>query len=181
MGNSKGDATRERIVAAARRLYLERGIDAVSLRDVAAEAGVTYGLIHHHFAGQDALVATVIAQAVADFRAGFDATTTPVEMLRTFLEHPDAATLMTQVAMSGRKATWDEFPLVEATIAVVSSWVPDPDEARVLAVGVLAAAAGWAVLSPFLSHAADLDRIEPPQVTEILAGGLARLVAYPDA
>jgi AcrR family transcriptional regulator len=43
------DARREQILAAARRLYAERGAAAVSTSAVAREAGVTRGLLHHHF------------------------------------------------------------------------------------------------------------------------------------
>jgi AcrR family transcriptional regulator len=43
------DARREQILAAARRLYAEQGAAAVSTSAVAREAGVTRGLLHHHF------------------------------------------------------------------------------------------------------------------------------------
>ncbi|MCR6493521.1 helix-turn-helix domain-containing protein [Cellulomonas sp. P24] len=38
-----------RIRAAAMRLFAERGFDATSIRDVAAEAGVSSSLVVHHF------------------------------------------------------------------------------------------------------------------------------------
>jgi AcrR family transcriptional regulator len=43
------DARREQILAAARRLFSERPPGAVSTTDVAREAGVARGLLHHYF------------------------------------------------------------------------------------------------------------------------------------
>lgn len=40
---------RERVLAAARELFAERGYDAASVRAVAARAGVDPALVHHHF------------------------------------------------------------------------------------------------------------------------------------
>lgn len=52
----KKAATRRRIADAALRLFLERGYDAVGIRDVAAEADVAVTTLFSHFAGKEALV-----------------------------------------------------------------------------------------------------------------------------
>ncbi|MGW6276481.1 TetR/AcrR family transcriptional regulator [Kribbella sp. NPDC055071] len=46
---------RARIRDAAIRLFGERGIEGASIRDVAAEAGVSSGLVRHHFGSKEAL------------------------------------------------------------------------------------------------------------------------------
>jgi AcrR family transcriptional regulator len=46
---------RRQILGAARRLFAERHYDAVSTADIAAEAGVTRGLVHHYFGGKRSL------------------------------------------------------------------------------------------------------------------------------
>lgn len=46
---------RARIRDAAIRLFTERGMDGTSIRDIAAEAGVSSGLIRHHFGSKEAL------------------------------------------------------------------------------------------------------------------------------
>jgi len=46
---------RARIRDAAIRLFGERGIEGASIRDIAAEAGVSSGLVRHHFGSKDAL------------------------------------------------------------------------------------------------------------------------------
>jgi AcrR family transcriptional regulator len=50
------DATRRRIVEAAWAVIATEGIQSVSMRRVAREAGCTSGLITHHFADKDELV-----------------------------------------------------------------------------------------------------------------------------
>jgi AcrR family transcriptional regulator len=53
--------TRERIVAAANRLFYRDGIRGVSVDAVAAEAGVTKRTLYYHFASKDDLVAAYLA------------------------------------------------------------------------------------------------------------------------
>ncbi|HEY8294862.1 MAG TPA: TetR family transcriptional regulator, partial [Micrococcaceae bacterium] len=52
---SGAESSRDTILTAARRLFAEQGYDATSLRQVAREAGVDAAMIHHFFAGKDAL------------------------------------------------------------------------------------------------------------------------------
>ncbi|MBW4721213.1 TetR/AcrR family transcriptional regulator [Saccharothrix obliqua] len=52
----KKAATRQKIADAARRLFLDRGYDAVGIRDVAAEADVAVTTLFAHFAAKEALV-----------------------------------------------------------------------------------------------------------------------------
>ncbi|MDE0546050.1 TetR/AcrR family transcriptional regulator [Microbacterium sp. C7(2022)] len=60
---------RERIVASALRLFAERGVDAVSLRDVASDADVSVALIPHHFGTREGLRDAVDAHVIAIFDA----------------------------------------------------------------------------------------------------------------
>ncbi|MFJ8542369.1 TetR/AcrR family transcriptional regulator [Streptomyces sp. NPDC093586] len=52
----KKAATRQKIADAALRLFLERGYDAVGIRDVADEADVAVTTLFSHFASKEALV-----------------------------------------------------------------------------------------------------------------------------
>ena len=51
---------RGQILSAARKLFSDRHYDAVSTADLAAEAGVTRGLVHHYFGGKRALYLEVV-------------------------------------------------------------------------------------------------------------------------
>ncbi|MGW2343363.1 TetR/AcrR family transcriptional regulator [Streptomyces sp. NPDC001661] len=52
----KKAATRQKIAETALRLFLDRGYDAVGIRDVAAEADVAVTTVFSHFASKEALV-----------------------------------------------------------------------------------------------------------------------------
>ncbi|SDM17987.1 TetR/AcrR family transcriptional regulator [Allokutzneria albata] len=56
---------REQIVAAAHQVLVEQGVRAATTRRIAAEAGVTVGLIHYHFATKDELFGEVLARSTA--------------------------------------------------------------------------------------------------------------------
>jgi len=84
--SERGKATRERLVAAGRELFGERGYDAASIDAILERAGVKRGALYHHFDSKQALfdavldrVVSDVAQAVAEAaRAQAD----PVESLR---------------------------------------------------------------------------------------------------
>lgn len=65
-------SARERIVDAARRMFYERGIRAVGVEAIVAEAGATKMSLYRHFASKDELVAACLAERVASFWAWFD-------------------------------------------------------------------------------------------------------------
>jgi TetR/AcrR family transcriptional regulator, transcriptional repressor for nem operon len=68
MGVTKKQAVhnRERILAAAERLFREKGVDAVGLAELMKEAGFTQGGFYNHFASKEALVSEVIGKAMDD-------------------------------------------------------------------------------------------------------------------
>ena len=51
------DQTRASILAAAERLYADRGFADVTLRDIVAEAGVNLAAVNYHFGSKDDLIA----------------------------------------------------------------------------------------------------------------------------
>jgi AcrR family transcriptional regulator len=55
-----GSQGRERLLDAAVRLIAREGIDNVRIARIAAEAGVSAGLVHYHFASRDALLEEAI-------------------------------------------------------------------------------------------------------------------------
>jgi AcrR family transcriptional regulator len=60
-GPNAGADTRDAVLAAARRLFTARGYDATSMRDVAAEVGITNAALYYHFPGKDALLEALSA------------------------------------------------------------------------------------------------------------------------
>jgi AcrR family transcriptional regulator len=82
----KGRATRERLIAAGRELFGERGYDATSIEAILATAEVARGSLYHHFATKEALYDAVLERLIADIAsAAADAArgiSDPVEGLR---------------------------------------------------------------------------------------------------
>jgi TetR/AcrR family transcriptional regulator, regulator of cefoperazone and chloramphenicol sensitivity len=80
----RGDLTaRATIRNAALRLFADRGPDAVTVREIATQAGVSPALVLHHFGSKDGLRAEVDAFAAKAFDAIFEAMPTDelVELL----------------------------------------------------------------------------------------------------
>lgn len=59
------EARREQIVSAAYRVALRTGVAGVTLRAVAAEAGLSHGLVVFYFKGKDQLIAAVLDRVLA--------------------------------------------------------------------------------------------------------------------
>jgi TetR/AcrR family transcriptional regulator, cholesterol catabolism regulator len=73
---SKGDQTRARIITAMRSLAACKGTANVTLRDIAAEAGLKIGGIYFHFGSRDDIIRAVLKAgidgAVASVRTALD-------------------------------------------------------------------------------------------------------------
>jgi AcrR family transcriptional regulator len=64
-----GDETRDRILAEARDLYLEVGLAAFSLREVARRVKISPAAVYRHFDSKEALLAAVCAAGFRNFAA----------------------------------------------------------------------------------------------------------------
>ena len=105
------DARRQQIIDVARTLFARAGIDATSMRRIAADAGVTAPLLYRHFADKDALLRAVCDGYFARLdgymtRASLHVTT-PIERLQVVmrayvqcgLEHPNEYELTFMTAL----------------------------------------------------------------------------------
>ncbi len=63
----KGDATRERILTAARRVFARHQYNAASLRMVASEGNFEHGIIRYHFPSKAELFKTIMSGICEDF------------------------------------------------------------------------------------------------------------------
>lgn len=62
----RGAATRERLLAAARRLFGERGYEATSIESVLEGSGVARGALYHHFQSKAELFDAVLADVLVE-------------------------------------------------------------------------------------------------------------------
>jgi AcrR family transcriptional regulator len=64
--NENGRETQARILAVAEALFAERGIDAVSTRDITQAAGTNAAAIHYHFGSRSALIVALIERRAGE-------------------------------------------------------------------------------------------------------------------
>jgi AcrR family transcriptional regulator len=69
----KSEATRQRILSAALRVFRERSFDSATMREVAAEAGVAVGAAYYYFDSKDAIVMAFYQQAQQEMAPALDA------------------------------------------------------------------------------------------------------------
>ena len=61
--------TRERILAAATRVFARRGFHGTRVSDIAEEAGIAYGLVYHHFRNKDEILAVIYSEVWGEYVA----------------------------------------------------------------------------------------------------------------
>lgn len=72
VSRKEADQHREDVLNAASKLFLEYGVDGVSVPAVMAEAGLTHGGFYGHFDSKEALVAEACERAFAERRSIYD-------------------------------------------------------------------------------------------------------------
>jgi AcrR family transcriptional regulator len=75
MARPRGDIS-ERLIKAAREAFLTQGVDGASLREIAAEAGTSLGMITYYFPTKDDLFLAVLEQAYPKLLADLTAAVT---------------------------------------------------------------------------------------------------------
>ena len=65
--SDRWDATKEALISTAERLYAERGLDAVSMREITREAGQKNSTaLQYHFSGKEALISAIVVRRMKD-------------------------------------------------------------------------------------------------------------------
>jgi AcrR family transcriptional regulator len=104
-------ARREEILGAAGRVFAKKGFAATKIADIAAEAGLSYGLLYHYFRSKEDVYAGLVDELVerSPLRAAsaVDAASGPLERLRVLVglllartaERPELAVLFSQALL----------------------------------------------------------------------------------
>jgi TetR/AcrR family transcriptional repressor of nem operon len=174
MGSSQADkvASHRRIVDAASARVRRDGVDAISVADLMAEAGLTHGAFYRHFDSRDELIDEAVEAALAHGSSRTTAvaqdggTTALTALIDAYLgalhrDRPETgcavAALPTDVARSSARARNAYTRQVESYLALLDSLAPSAqsDEAPM----VLAALVGAVALARAVDDATLSDRI----------------------
>jgi len=66
MGNNRDIDTTTRILAAARKVFLKKGMAGARMQEIADEAGINKALLHYYFRSKDQLFRVVFEQAIGE-------------------------------------------------------------------------------------------------------------------
>ena len=173
MGAPRGDSkvTRKRILAAARDLFARRGVDSVSVREIAAAAGVNHALVHRYFGAKTDIVAEILegeAKAMSAMARPEADTVTSLAALREVFSYVltggrTSLLLMLRAEIDGLapERLLDGAPL--RPLDLLASWLeqrrPGTGETdpRVMAMVLGAALMGLASVQPMLTAGVGLE------------------------
>ena len=199
MGAQRGDAaaTRQAILAAARELFAAHGVDGVSVRDIAAAAGVNHALVHRYFGAKGDMVAAILAseaeamssmgrpdaddgESLAALREVLDHVLTERRTTLLLLLRAEMDGLTPERLLDGAPAR--PLGLLETWLAAHGSGAAGL-EPQALAMVLGAAIMGLAALQPMLSSGAGLDDEDPDEVRrrciDIIVGIAAAAIGLP--
>ena len=182
MGAPRGDSsvTRKLILAAARDLFAEHGVDGVSVRRIAAAAGVNHALVHRYFGTKDEMVTEIILGEVRALsslaRPGADPVTSLAALGDAFryllTEGRTSLLLMLRAELDGRapEQLLEEAPL--RPLRLLAGWLeqqgsaaaPSAADPRIVAMVLGAAIFGLASMQPVLTAGVGIEGEDPDEV-----------------
>ncbi len=195
--SAPADSAKDRLIAAAERLLVERGFEATSVRAVTQAAGLSVSAAHYHFGSKETLLQEVFrrrlgplaAERVArldalDARAKETGRPPTVEaILETFLrpgfevrsaQGPDSYRLLAARLHGGPGATVDKVrnellePSLSRLLAALSEALPGSDRGDLaLAVQLTLGSALFVIAGPVI-HFADKDGLDDDAIVERL-------------
>jgi AcrR family transcriptional regulator len=162
------DAVRTALLDAAAVLFSERGPASVSVRDIAAHAGVNHGLVHRHFGSKQALVAGVLERGAREIAAAVAGTEWNAGALGAVFAAAGARDaywrLLARALLDGARPheLQHDFPtgrlLVETFRERRRSGTLAADfDPKLVAAGTMALGLGWLLFEPFVLAATGLD------------------------
>jgi AcrR family transcriptional regulator len=164
----------EALLQSARRLIAERG-PGVSLREIAEDAGVNFGLLYHYFGAKAQLVDVVYAAAATASAERLSDAEHLEDAVQRLMVSGDGTTarLLGWAVLEGRGAdpVFRDSPALEllATLArkdaAAAGTRLHDDEAQVFAAFTMALALGWRLFGETALLAAGLEDAEPARWT----------------
>ena len=155
------DDVREALLRAATDLFAERGVSRISVREVAATAGVNVGLVHRYVGTKDELVRATVRWASTHTSNASGEPSIALGAYERILAH---------LSLEGYDvAALDlDFPLTRQLVDAMVAAGVDDREARLRAVCSLTLSA-WPLVRPVVSLATQLDDDDQDAVDDAVA------------
>jgi TetR/AcrR family transcriptional regulator, repressor for neighboring sulfatase len=150
--------TVDAVLDAAERLFARSGPATVSLRDIAAEAGVTYSLINRHFGTKDALLELLLDRYTERGLHATEMAGDRADVLTTLLGPPVSQS--EYLRLLAWSSLGDDAGRTQGSKAILDRLLPPPEpagavepDARARVAAGLALVFGWRFFHPFLVEA----------------------------
>lgn len=162
-----------RLVAAARPLFASRGPAAVSLREVAAAAGVNYGLIYQYVGTKDDLLRLVFQKSSEEYAEEF-AQAKDTEDAIAFLMRPKSSEYVRMLARSileghDPAAILGRSPAMTELSRRIAEGAEDPSvdgvDPRVQVAALACVGMGWGLFGSFVKGITGLDDQDDDELT----------------
>ena len=168
------------VLEAASELFANKGVAGVSVRDIAAKAGVNHGLIHRHFGSKEVLrrqtQEKLSADLIGEMGPGSSFEETMTMAWAALLKHDAFWRVLARTLLDGK---WEGeiqsgFPFVDLAVQMAGKEqeqgriMKDADPKMIVA-GIMAMAFGLEVFEDYILTAAKLKDGEPMRIkAEIL-------------
>lgn len=167
------------VLDAAERLFAGAGPGDVSLRAIAAEAGVNYGLVHRHFGSKDRLFEQLLVRYADRWADQLGPSPDYGDALERLLgPSPDTGAYLRLLAwtlLSDRDGDPAVAPGRHATLDRLAGLRPEPEAATTTA-AALALIFGWRFFHPFIVDALHLDATDQAELHAAMGDELRRLI-----
>jgi TetR/AcrR family transcriptional regulator, repressor for neighboring sulfatase len=175
-GSTVASAGRDQAVAklvdAGARLFAAHGPDGVSLRQVAALAGVNYGLIHQYIGSKDDLLRLVFRsvseQAAGRFASAGDLDAALDQLIGRGEQASRYVAMLAWALLQGRDAAdlLGRSPALAALVARMEATEGASPDARMRVAAAVAMNLGWQLFGSFIADGVGLDDLPPETVHE---------------
>lgn len=140
-----GRDTKRAILDAAVRLFVAKGYEETSLREIADAVGITKPSLYYHYASKLDLLVAIVNPLLDDLRAlaeevermppDVEARRTVLQSyIRTMIRHRDAGEMMLRNAVPIVNALADQYPVIVDANKALRNWLagPQPTAVRLL-------------------------------------------------
>jgi TetR/AcrR family transcriptional regulator, repressor for neighboring sulfatase len=159
------------VIAVATEMFANLGYGAVSLRQVALEAGVNPGLVHRYIGSKEDLLRAVFAKFAYELEEGPDRVTgPPLSPGSEQLVHTHQR-IIAHLTLEGYDISQykTQSPIVDVILSAIhENEVVDDRAARVRALQILALGLGWRLFESFLLSATGLGDDDHEAIQEAI-------------